>query len=799
MQAVAHVQIFLSTVSAEFRSYRDALRRDLDRPNVTVKVQEDFIATGTETLDKLDEYIRQCHAVIHLVGDMTGALAQAPSVAAIRHRYPDLAGRLPVLGAFLDPGAPALSYTQWEAWLALYHDKMLIVATPQDGAPRDERYQLLEDQREAQQAHLARLETVGRYPEIRFANADRLAVDMLRSKLQDILALAGAVTKPSNLPHLSIGGLFKGRETLLGDLAGSLGPVPESGATAVVARLLNGMGGVGKTRLALEYALRRAGEYTALLFVSADGREALQRNLAALCKLLNLPEQGETDEGRQHDAVLGWLRQHPGWLLILDNIDSEEAAIAVEALLPQLLGGHALLTSRLANWSGSVAALPLDVLSPEAAADFLLARTDAKRRKQADDPAAARTLAEELGRLALALEQAGTYIAHRRLGFAHYLAEWQSQRDKVLAWFDPRVMQYPKAVAITWRSSFDQLRGPARRLLQRLAWLAPEPIPESLMEVPVPALDAAETDPFGALAELESYSLVARAADTPSFSVHRLVQEVTRRSQRDDGQRKWGRKFWNRVTRRSQRDDSAHATLTEALRWIDAAFVGDPQDVRDWPVLDPLAPHARAVTAHADAAEIRRAHRSADESSRLAALGEGPARRGRAADAPGAGHRRGELRAGPPQRRHRPQQPGRAAPGHEPPGGGRAADAPRAGHRRGELRAEAPQRRHRPQQPGRAAPGHQPPGGGRAADAPGAGHRRGELRAGPPQRRQPPQQPGRVAPGHEPPGRGRAADAPGTGHRRGELRAGSPQRRHPPQQPGPVAPGHATAWRRPSR
>ena len=105
---------------------------------------------------------------------------------------------------------------------------MLIIAAPQDSAPRDERYQLVEDQRAAQQAHLARLETVERYPEIHFANADRLAVDMLRSKLQDILALAGAVTKPANLPYLSIGELFKGRETLLGDLAGSLGPVPES-------------------------------------------------------------------------------------------------------------------------------------------------------------------------------------------------------------------------------------------------------------------------------------------------------------------------------------------------------------------------------------------------------------------------------------------------------------------------------------------------------------------------------------------------------------------------------------------
>ena len=108
---MAHIQIFLSTVSAEFRSYRDVLCHDLNRPNVTVKVQEDFIATGTETLDKLDEYIRQCEAVIHLVGDMTGAWANITAVTAIRQRYPDFAERLPVLGPFLN-GLSALSYTQ---------------------------------------------------------------------------------------------------------------------------------------------------------------------------------------------------------------------------------------------------------------------------------------------------------------------------------------------------------------------------------------------------------------------------------------------------------------------------------------------------------------------------------------------------------------------------------------------------------------------------------------------------------------------------------------------------------------
>ena len=282
---------------------------------------------------------------------------------------------------------------------------MLVIAAPQDGAPRDVDYQLDEVQRAAQQAHLARLASVERYPEIRFANADRLAVDMLRSKLQEILALAGAPTKPANLAYLSIGELFKGRETLLVELSTSLGRVPDSGAMPVVARVLNGMGGVGKTRLALEYAWRRAREYTALLFVSADSREALQRNLAALCghAILNLPEQGETDEGKQRDAVLGWLGQHPGWLLILDNVDTKDAARAAQGLLPKLRGGHILLTSRLSNWSAGMEALPVNLLEPEAAADFLLARTDASRRRQPDDAAQARILTGELGYLALAL------------------------------------------------------------------------------------------------------------------------------------------------------------------------------------------------------------------------------------------------------------------------------------------------------------------------------------------------------------------------------------------------------------
>jgi hypothetical protein len=136
---MANVRLFLSTVSAEFLSYRDRLRHLLTRPNVEVRVQEDFIVTGDETLEMLDTYIQGCDAVIHLVGDMTGAMARPQSVAAIAARYPGLASRLP-LGEFLQPEGPCLSYTQWEAWLALWHGKKLFIATPQQQAPRDERY-----------------------------------------------------------------------------------------------------------------------------------------------------------------------------------------------------------------------------------------------------------------------------------------------------------------------------------------------------------------------------------------------------------------------------------------------------------------------------------------------------------------------------------------------------------------------------------------------------------------------------------------------------------------------------------
>ena len=581
---MAHVQLFLSTVSAEFRSYREALRRPLTRPNVSVAVQEDFIPTGTETLDKLDDYIRACHAVIHLVGDMTGALAQPLAVASIHARYPDLPDRLPPLRPFLAAGASPMSYTQWEAYLAIYHRKTLIIATPDGSAPRDARYVLDPVQRHAQQDHLRRLRESGRYPEINFASEDKLAIEILRSALHDILVAAGSSGKPINLPYPSLESLFKGRGYVLDQIRENLQRAGDGRATAIVGKALHGLGGVGKTRLAIEYAWRNADQYTALLFITADAPDALQRTVAALCddQVLDLPEQQMPEELARVAAVLHWLQVHPGWLLILDNIDTPAAGVAAEKLLARLHGGHVLLTGRLSSWSGGVQALELDTIAPEDARDLLLARTETRRRKTPDDAAHAQALAEELGRLALALEQAGAYIAHHRLTLAAYLAEWRDHRERVLGWFDERVMQYPRSVAITWQTSVDQLSTLARGLLHRLAWLAPEPIPESLLDVAVPDSPDAG-DPLEALAELETYSLVTRSADRPTFSVHRLVQEVTRLG---------------------LKANTGNEALAQALGWINDTFVGDPEDVRHWPILNPLVPHALAVAYHADDAAI---------------------------------------------------------------------------------------------------------------------------------------------------------------------------------------------------
>jgi hypothetical protein len=296
---------------------------------------------------------------------------------------------------------------------------------------------------------------------------------------------------PTTCLFASLGSLFKGREGFLETLHTALTRTGAGTAAAVTGKALHGLGGVGKTRLAIEYALRHADDYSALLFLRAESPERLDAGLAALAGagILDLPEKEAREDTVKISAVLDWLAQHPVWLMILDNVDDRKAAAAVEKLLPKLFGGRALITGRMANFSAAVATLPLDVLDIADATAFLLERTQGFRAATLEDAALAQELAEKLGRLALGLEQVGAYIATQRIGFARYLKLWQKNRAKVLHWFDKDLMAYDHDVglAATWSTSVEQLTAAGRRLLERLAFFAPEPVPESLLDVACPS------------------------------------------------------------------------------------------------------------------------------------------------------------------------------------------------------------------------------------------------------------------------------------------------------------------------
>jgi tetratricopeptide (TPR) repeat protein len=390
----------------------------------------------------------------------------------------------------------------------------------------------------------------------------------------------GSPTKPCNLPLPSIGSLFKGREAFLDDLRQRL-VIRDGQATAIVSRqAIHGLGGVGKTRAAVEYAWRHADDYTALLFVSAPSAE-LRTNVANLIGVLGMTAQtASVDE--QLAAVLRRLDAHPGWLLIVDNVDTEEAAQEVERLLVKLRAGHVLITSRISNWSAAVEPLELDVLAQADAAAFLLERTP-HRRRGADDATRAAAIAGELDSLALALEQAGAYINKLWLSFAEYLERWKGKRAELLRWCDPRLMQYPVSVAVTWETTFAQLEEPERRLLDVLSWLAPEPIP--LFVFDAAQLTEAISDPRVALASLAGYSLARFDASGETVLVHRLVQEIAR----------------GRIPAADHT-----ASLRVALEAVNAVAVDDDWDVRTWGVWTPLAAHAEAVSRSADAAGLAR-------------------------------------------------------------------------------------------------------------------------------------------------------------------------------------------------
>jgi NB-ARC domain len=260
---------------------------------------------------------------------------------------------------------------------------------------------------------------------------------------------------------------FTGRETELERLGEHLQKRGGVAVTQTVA--LHGLGGVGKTQLAVEYAWKHLGGYTAVLWVRADSPEALNANLAGLVAVLDLPEASEKEQNVQTTAVLGWLKGHKRWLLIADNADTDEAAKAVRDRLAPNLGGHVLVTSRLGHWPVNMAHFPLEVLPSDDATCYLQDRV-AKAGHQAGDETAARKLASELGNLPLALEQAAAFLIELRWSFDNYREQLHAARPELLCYVTEGGTRYPASVAKTWSVTFDQLSPLARFCVSPPGW-----------------------------------------------------------------------------------------------------------------------------------------------------------------------------------------------------------------------------------------------------------------------------------------------------------------------------------------
>ncbi|MFC7549645.1 FxSxx-COOH system tetratricopeptide repeat protein [Plantactinospora sp. GCM10030261] len=316
---------------------------------------------------------------------------------------------------------------------------------------------------------------------------------------------------------------FTGRESLLEHLHEQM----RVGTTAVLPHALHGMGGVGKSQLAVEYVYRHQDEYDVIWWIPSERPAQIGNALAELAQRLHLPV------GLEANAAVPAVREalrlgqpYANWLLIFDNAESPEA---VRRYFPNGGPGRIMVTSRNPQWSNIARQLEVDVFARQESIDLL------RRRGPELSDADAGRLAEALGDLPLALDQAAAWLAETGMPTDEYLRLFEEKRIELLEVSVPLDYQLP--VAAAWNVSLDRLADSspgALRLLQVCSFFAPEPIPRTLFSRGRAGnvhleLDEVRRDPMRlnrAIREINRYALAKIDHRTNSIQMHRLVQAV---------------------------------------------------------------------------------------------------------------------------------------------------------------------------------------------------------------------------------------------------------------------------------
>ncbi|HEX9538783.1 MAG TPA: FxSxx-COOH system tetratricopeptide repeat protein [Streptosporangiaceae bacterium] len=362
---------------------------------------------------------------------------------------------------------------------------------------------------------------------------------------------------------------FTGRDDILAQLRQGV----SNKVTVVLPHALQGMGGVGKTAVAIEYAHRYRSEYELVWWIPADQPTLVRSSLAALAEPLGLQSATASGIESAATAVLNALRRgEPSgrWLLIFDNADQPEDLNDIIPRGP----GDVLITSRNHRWQSVVDTVQVNVFSRAESTDFL-----AKRVPKGIEESDAARLAEELGDLPLALEQAGALQAETGMSVDEYLRLLKDQAADIMA--EGKSPDYPLSMTAAWKlsvSTMNRQLPQATELLRCCAFFGPEPIPRDVFRRGTLATQTRVSDLLAnpillarAIRELGRFALVR--IDGRTIGVHRLIQALLR----------------------DELDPNEQARYRHEVHLILAAAApADPDDNRLWPRFRELVAHVAA-------------------------------------------------------------------------------------------------------------------------------------------------------------------------------------------------------------
>ncbi|WP_157437377.1 FxSxx-COOH system tetratricopeptide repeat protein [Actinoplanes subtropicus] len=363
---------------------------------------------------------------------------------------------------------------------------------------------------------------------------------------------------------------FTGRVALLDRLAEAL---RTSSTTSVLPQTLQGLGGVGKTQLVIEFVYRHLDQYDLVWWIPAEQTATVLNSLAQLADRLGLPSAEDRQETARAvlDALAG---SDLAWLLVYDNADDPSS---LQQLVPST-GGHVIVTTRIQEWSKVGVAIEVDVFKREESIELLANRSRDVHGNPRISALEADELAERLGDLPLALEQAVAWYLATAMPVREYIDLLDSHTKELLD--EGKPANYPLTVAAFVGLAVEKLRDAAEataQLFALFAYLGGEPIPLSLLRH---GSKAAVTEPLRTILgasipmnrtvrDLSRYGL-AKVDPLQRIQVHRLVQ---------------------RVLRDTLSPEQREETLRNVQNLLAAANPGDPDEHGEWERQRDMGPH----------------------------------------------------------------------------------------------------------------------------------------------------------------------------------------------------------------